>query len=96
MRWTRLSPASATPAATRFSRTRARPAAALHIATREDQYYPPPVTEAYAERLRRYIPDVEFHLLDGGHRVPSAARAIVKEWLRRACGRDPAARGVPR
>lgn len=58
-------------------------AAALHIATKEDEFYPPAVTERYVERLRLRIPDVEFHLLDGGHRIPSAAAPIVQGWLRR-------------
>lgn len=58
-------------------------AAALHITTREDQYYPPAVTERYPERLRRFLPDVEFHLLEGPHRIPSAARPIVQRWLER-------------
>lgn len=56
-------------------------AAVLHIATREDEYYPPAVTERYPKRLRARIRDVEFHLLDGGHRIPSAAAPIVKAWL---------------
>ncbi len=58
-------------------------AAALHIATREDEFYPPAVTERYPERLRTRIPDVEFHLLEGGHRMPSAARPIIQVWLQR-------------
>jgi len=58
-------------------------AAALHIATREDEYYPPNVTAPYAEKLRSRIADVEFHLLEGGHRIPSAARPIVQRWLER-------------
>lgn len=58
-------------------------AAALHIATREDEYYLPAVTEPYAERLRSRIADVEFHLLDGGHRIPSASKPIVQAWLER-------------
>lgn len=58
-------------------------AAALHIATREDEYYSPAVTEKYAERLRPRITDVEFHMLAGGHRIPSAARPVVQAWLNR-------------
>jgi len=59
------------------------PAAVLHIATRGDEYYSPSVTQQYPERLRRHIPEVEFHLLEGGHRIPSAARGIVQGWLER-------------
>jgi predicted esterase len=58
-------------------------AAVLHIATKEDEYYPPAVTERYRERLRLRIEDVEFHLLDGGHRIPSVSAPIVQEWLGR-------------
>ena len=58
-------------------------AAVLHIARREDRYYPPSVTEHYAERLQQRAPDVEFHLIDGGHRVPSEGNLIVGRWLNR-------------
>lgn len=58
-------------------------AALLHIARREDEFYKPEVTEKYAERLRLRAADVEFHMLDGGHRFPSKARPIADEWLHR-------------
>jgi predicted esterase len=58
-------------------------AAVLHIARRADQYYPPSVTEQYSERLRRRAADVEFHLIDGGHQMPSSGSRIVEPWLRR-------------
>jgi predicted esterase len=58
-------------------------AGALHIAAREDRYYPPEVTGTYPERLRRRIPDVEFHIVEGGHRVPSAAGELVRAWVKR-------------
>jgi phospholipase/carboxylesterase len=58
-------------------------AAVLHIARRGDQYYPPDVTKGYAERLRRRAADVEFHLIDGGHQMPSGGGRIVWPWLRR-------------
>lgn len=56
-------------------------ASVLHIARREDEFYKPDVTERYADRLRLRAPDVEFHLLEGGHRFPSKARTIVESWL---------------
>ncbi len=59
------------------------PAAVLHIAAREDEYYPPAVAETFPERLRTRIPDLEFHMLDGGHRIPTAARPIMQAWLAR-------------
>jgi predicted esterase len=58
-------------------------AAVLHIARREDEFYKPEVTERYAERLRLRAADVEFHMLDGGHRFPSKARPIADAWLER-------------
>ena len=58
-------------------------AAVLHIARRQDEFYPPAVTEQYAERLRRRAADVEFHLLEGGHQMPSEGHRIVEPWLRR-------------
>ncbi|HEY1337400.1 MAG TPA: hypothetical protein VGF59_07805 [Bryobacteraceae bacterium] len=61
-------------------------AAVLHIARREDQFYPPSVTEQYAARLRTRVQDVEFHLLEGGHRFPSQAGPVVQGWLERILG----------
>ncbi len=61
-------------------------AALLHIARRQDEYYPPAVTDRYSERLRLRAADVEFHLLDGGHTVPSNGNAIVRPWLDRILG----------
>jgi phospholipase/carboxylesterase len=58
-------------------------AAVLHIARRQDEYYTPAVTAQYAERLRRRAADVEFHLLEGGHQMPSEGHRVVAPWLRR-------------
>jgi len=58
-------------------------AAVLHIATREDEYYPPSVTQLYPERLRRHASDVEFHLVDGGHSVPESTKVILAPWVER-------------
>jgi predicted esterase len=66
-------------------------AALLHIARREDEFYKPDVTERYAERLRLRAGDVEFHMLEGGHRFPSKAKPIVDHWLERITGRGAAA-----
>ena len=62
---------------------RAVKAAVLHIARREDGYYPPATTELYPEKLRLRVKDVEFHLLEGGHRFPSQGNAIAEGWLAR-------------
>jgi phospholipase/carboxylesterase len=56
-------------------------ASVLHIAARQDEYYPPGVTESYPQTLRRHAASVEFHLIDGGHRMPASGRAIVMPWL---------------
>lgn len=61
-------------------------ASLLHIARREDEFYPPQTTERYAERLRLRADDVEFHLLEGGHRFPSQAGPLVERWLARILG----------
>jgi predicted esterase len=61
-------------------------AALLHIARRQDQLYPPDKARQYPERLRKRAADVEFHLLDGGHQMPSAAVDIVEPWLARLLG----------
>src|SRR5262245_59850356 len=61
-------------------------AALLHIARREDEYYPAPVAERFAARLRTRASDVEFHLLDGGHRFPSKAGPLVSRWIERVFG----------
>jgi predicted esterase len=61
-------------------------AALLHIARQEDEFYPPAVTERYAERLRLRADDVEFHMLEGGHRFPSRAGPIVEKWIARVFG----------
>jgi phospholipase/carboxylesterase len=55
----------------------------LHIARREDEYYPPAATALYESRLRLRARSVEFHMLDGGHHMPSGARPIVDTWLDR-------------
>ncbi len=61
-------------------------AALLHIARTEDEFYPSTVTERYAERLRLRADDVEFHMMEGGHRFPSKAGPIVEQWMGRVFG----------
>jgi predicted esterase len=57
--------------------------AVLHIARSEDEFYPPERTEQYPRRLRLRCDDVEFHLLEGGHRFPSRGGPIWENWLNR-------------
>lgn len=61
-------------------------AALLHIARRQDVIYAPLTTEQYPDRLRRRASDVEFHLIDGGHQMPSGGNRIVTPWLGRVLG----------
>lgn len=58
-------------------------ASVLHIARSSDPYYPPGVTGRYPEQLRRRATDVEFHLIEGNHQVPSNGSDIVGPWLKR-------------
>ena len=58
-------------------------ASVLHIAGRDDEYYPAAVTEQFPARLRLRCQDVEFHQLEGGHRVPSGAAPLIQGWLER-------------
>jgi len=58
-------------------------AAVMHIARRDDEWYPPAVTEQYPERLRLRVMDLEFHLLEGGHHFPSKGDVIAEGWLKR-------------
>ena len=58
-------------------------ASLLHIARTEDEFYKPEVTTRYQERLRLRADDVEFHMLEGGHRFPSKAGPIVEKWTSR-------------
>jgi predicted esterase len=64
-------------------------AALLHIARTEDEFYPPSVTEQYAARLRLRAGDVEFHMMEGGHRFPSKAGPIVEKWMGRVFEAPP-------
>jgi phospholipase/carboxylesterase len=62
-------------------------ASLLHIARRGDEYYPPVATEQFTARLRKRAADVEFHLLEGGHQMPSNGKRVVGPWLRRILAR---------
>jgi predicted esterase len=59
------------------------PAAVLHIARQEDEFYAPELTVQFPERLRKHATDVEFHLIPGRHRFPSQASGIVTRWFER-------------
>lgn len=58
-------------------------ASLLHIARKTDEYYPAEQARGFADRLRLRAADVEFHMMEGGHRFPSKAQPIVEKWLAR-------------
>lgn len=60
--------------------------AVLHIARSEDEFYPAERTEQYERRLRLRCDEVEFHLLEGGHRFPSRAGPLWENWVKRILG----------
>jgi len=55
----------------------------LHIARSEDEFFPCEVASRFPDRLRHHARDVEFHMLPGGHRFPSKAGPLIREWLTR-------------
>jgi predicted esterase len=55
----------------------------LHIARDQDEFFPVATVAGFRDRLKRHASDVEFHLLPGGHRYPTAAKEIVRAWLKR-------------
>lgn len=55
----------------------------LHIARSEDEFFPCEVASRFPDRLRHHAREVEFHMLPGGHRFPSKAGPIIREWLAR-------------
>jgi len=55
----------------------------LHIARRQDEFYGPALTDCYAQKLGRRAAGVEFHLIEGGHRMPSEGNRFVGPWLER-------------
>ncbi len=57
----------------------------LHISRSEDEFFPPAVAARFPDRLRRHATNVEFHMLPGGHRFPSKAGPLIRNWLARWC-----------
>lgn len=55
----------------------------LHISRSEDEFFPSELARGFPGRLRKHADQVEFHLLPGGHRFPSRAGPLVREWLQR-------------
>jgi predicted esterase len=55
----------------------------LHISRSEDEFFPAAVASRFPDRLRHHAENVEFHMLAGGHRFPSKATPLIREWLGR-------------
>jgi predicted esterase len=55
----------------------------LHVSRSEDEFFPSEVARRFPDRLRKHVADVEFQLLPGGHRFPSRAGPIIRDWMRR-------------
>jgi predicted esterase len=55
----------------------------LHIARSEDEYFPAATAKHFPDRLRAHASDVDFRLLEGGHRWPSKAKPLVRDWMQR-------------
>lgn len=53
----------------------------LHIARSEDEFFPEAQARGFPDRLRKHAPNVEFHMLPGGHRFPSKASGIMREFI---------------
>jgi predicted esterase len=58
----------------------------LHFSRSSDEYYTPEVLAALEGRLRARLTNLEYHLLEGKHRFPSKAAAIVEAWEKRCFG----------
>ncbi len=58
----------------------------LHISRDQDEFFPVSVVAGFPARLKTRASNVEFHLLPGAHRYPSAARNIIRPWLERVIG----------
>jgi predicted esterase len=55
----------------------------LHVSRSEDEFYGETVREM-ERRLRLRIRDLEYHILPGKHRFPTAGKSIAEAWERRA------------
>jgi predicted esterase len=55
----------------------------LHISRSEDEFFPAAVASRFPDRLRHHATNVEFHMLAGGHRFPSKAGPLIREWMSR-------------
>jgi predicted esterase len=61
------------------------PAAVLHVATREDQYYRPARTRLFESALRRLASDVSYREYDGPHAFPRRSIPFIHKWILDRC-----------
>jgi len=64
---------------------RSVPAAVLHIAAIEDQYYSLDVTRRYEEALRRYSNDVTYREYESPHAFPRRSMPFIRKWILDRC-----------
>ena len=57
------------------------PVPVLHVAPSADPAYPPAKTAVFKAQLQTRCADLTWFEVPGGHRVPSAAYGVVREWL---------------
>jgi predicted esterase len=55
----------------------------LHIARSDDEFFPAETARGFPDRLKVHAADVEFHMLEGGHRFPSKAGPAIRAWIER-------------
>jgi predicted esterase len=53
----------------------------LHIARDQDEFFPLAVASGFEQRLKTHAKDVTFHMIDGPHRFPSKAGALIEPWI---------------
>jgi len=61
------------------------PAAVLHIATREDQYYTSERTRSFDSALRRLASDVSYREYEGPHAFPRRSIPYIRKWILDRC-----------
>ena len=62
-------------------------ASVLHIARDADEIYTIEKARTFETRLRQRASDVEFHVMEGGHTMPSEGGRLVRPWVERVLSR---------
>ncbi len=58
----------------------------LHIARDQDEFFPVAVASGFEQRLKVHAQDVTFQMMEGQHRFPSKAGALIEPWIARLFG----------